>query len=85
MIGREASPNTLRNGVAATQKLGKERSHSANGDRHYTVTFVELQASARRAAEMVSIFEDAVEYRGEVAGRRIDDAKHLGQSRLFHP
>src|SRR6516225_6361294 len=45
-------------------------------------TVVELQASVGDATKAVRLLQDRVEYRREIAGRRIDDLQHLGRRGL---
>jgi len=41
-------------------------------------TIDNLEATAGRTAQAVRLFQDRVEYRGEIAGRGIDDLQYLG-------
>ena len=77
-IGEQAFPYALRDRVAGAQKLGELGSHAANCDGNDTIAFVKLQAPTGRAAEMVGIFENGVEYRGEVAAGIVDHAQDIG-------
>src|ERR1051326_5213283 len=45
--------------------------------------FMKLQAAKCDAAEVVGFLQDRVEYRGEIAGRGIDDAQDLGGGGLL--
>jgi hypothetical protein len=44
---------------------------------------VKLKAAEGYAAQAVRLFQDCIEYRGEITRRRVDDAEHLGRRGLL--
>src|SRR5262249_5584085 len=50
---------------------------TACGHRAHLLAIVERQATERGPTNRVRLLKDRVEYRGEIARRRIDDTQHL--------
>src|SRR5262249_21751807 len=63
---------------ALAYSIGERLGKAAHSDRAELAPVVELQASLGDAAKAVRLFQDGLEYRRDISGRRIDDLQDLG-------
>src|SRR5262249_30576031 len=73
----EASPSVERPQRLAYE-LGKRWRHTTQGWNLKTAALVDQKHTKSGPAHLHRLFQDRVEYRGEIAGRRIDDLQYLG-------
>ena len=69
--------------VACPQQLHHRLREAAYRDAAEFTAVPKLQAAGGSGAQCVSFFDDRVEHRGKVAGRRVNDAEHLGRRGLL--
>src|SRR5262249_3972702 len=68
--------------IAPSHPLAHCVRETARGDPSELHAIPELQTAIGSAAKSVRLFQDRIEYRRKIAGRRIDHPQHLGSRRL---